>query len=225
MTDFGVVFDCDGTLLDTMEAWHKLDELLFARAGVMPTQEDTDLLTRLTIAEVGVFYHERFGLGKSAHDVIAMIDETMAEYYRTKAAARLGALAFVRGLAERGVPMSIASSSPRPYLLAGLKTAGFEPYFSAIVSVDDVGSSKREPTIYDHACASFGLDRSCIWGFEDSLYALHTLKQAGYRTIAVYDNDIAGNFCALKAEADFVIRSFTELDPVCFPEGLLTWKY
>ncbi len=217
MADFGVVFDCDGTLLDTMDAWHEVEGGLFERAGVAPTQEDINTLTTLTIPEVGAFYHERFGLGASAEDVVGMIDAAMLSCYRTKARARPGALAFVRGLADRGVPMSVASSSPLPYLRVGLEAAGFAPYLAAIVSVDDVGASKREPAVYDRAREPFGLDRAHTWGFEDSLYAVRTLKAAGYRTAAVYDTDVAGSFDDLAAEAELAVRSFEELDAATFP--------
>lgn len=221
MADFGVVFDCDGTLLDTMGAWREVEGELFERAGVVPTQEDVNTLVSLTIPEVGAFYHDRFGLGTSAEDVVGMIDAAMLEYYGTKAAPRPGALAFVRGLAERGVPMSVASSSPLAHLRVGLEATGFAPYLVAIVSVDDVGASKREPAVYDRACESFGLDRARVWGVEDSLYAIRTLKAAGYRTAAIYDADIAGTFEDLSAEAEIAVRSFTELDPVRFPEDFL----
>lgn len=218
MAGFGVVFDCDGTLLDTMGAWREVEGGLFDRIGAEPTKEDVDTIVTLTIPEVGAFFHDRFGLGASADDVVRMIDEAMLAYYREKATARPGALEFVRGLADRGIPMSVASSSPLPYLQAGLSAAGFSPYLAAIVSVDDVGASKREPAVYDRAREAFGLDRAHTWGFEDSLYAIRTLSRAGYRTVGVYDCDVAGTFADLSAEAELAVRGFAELDAATFPE-------
>lgn len=208
----GVVFDCDGTLLDTMDVWRDMETELARRAGVELSKADTDELTTLTIPECGEFFHSRLGLGSSVEDVLSMIDDFILDFYQKQVTGRPGALAFVRGLVERGVAVSVASSSPQTYLQAGLVQAGFSPYLQAIVSVDDVGTSKREPAVYDRAREIMGTSLQSTWGVEDSLYALHTLRGAGYRTLAIYDRDDAGTFEDLSANADVAILSFEDID-------------
>ena len=151
----GVIFDCDGTLIDSMMVWRETEAGLARRANVTLTAAEIDALTAMTIPECGAFFHERFGLGSSGDEVVAMMDELMLEFYRERALARPGALEFVQALAERGVRMSVASSSPQPYLQAGLERCGFAPYLDAIVSVDDVGASKHEPAGHA-ACRHLG---------------------------------------------------------------------
>ena len=162
----GVIFDCDGTLIDSMMVWRETEAGLARRANVTLTAAEIDALTAMTIPECGAFFHERFGLGSSGDEVVAMMDELMLEFYRERALARPGALEFVQALAERGVRMSVASSSPQPYLQAGLERCGFAPYLDAIVSVDDVGASKREPAVYDHAREAMGTPLAATWGVE-----------------------------------------------------------
>ncbi|WP_139651850.1 HAD family hydrolase [Raoultibacter phocaeensis] len=208
----GAVFDCDGTLLDSMEAWHIVQSDLAKRAGIVSTDELTVELGPMTIPEAGAYLHAKYGVGIDADDVVGMIDEGMLAYYRTSAQPRPGALEFVRALVDLGVSCSVASSSPQSYLQAGLEHAGFAPYLDAIVSVDDVGASKREPAVFNQACKLMGTSIAETWGFEDSLYALRTLKRAGYRTVGVYDTDLAGTFEELSEVADVTVRSFFELD-------------
>lgn len=214
MTEYshiGVIFDCDGTLIDSMAAWRALEEDLAARAGREFTREDADALTVRTIPECGVYVHEKFGLGECPADVERMINDFMMEFYSERAELRLGAMAFVQGLARRGVHMTVASSTPQPLLEAGLEHAGMTPYLEAIVSVDVVGKSKREPAVYDHARAIMGTEKRFTWGFEDALYAVQTLKRAGYPVAGIYDDDLAGTFADLLEHADLAIRSFEEL--------------
>lgn len=212
----GAVFDCDGTLIDSMEAWYEVQNDLARRAGIEPSDELTAALSPLTIPEVGDYFFERYGLGSGPDDVVRMLDEGMVAYYTERAKARPGALDFVRRLNELGIPCSVASSSPQRYLQPGLACAGFMPYLQAVVSVEDVAASKRSPAVYNQACKLMGTRIEDTWGFEDSLYALNTLAAAGYKTVGVYDNDDAGTYADLAAVADIAVRSFEELDPERF---------
>lgn len=214
----GVIFDCDGTLLDSMGVWREMESEFARRAGGELSPADKELLATLTTPEAGRFFHEKFGLGASPQDVVRMVGEYMMEFYSTRAKARPGALAFVRALFERGVRLSVASSSPMPYLLTGLSHTDFLPLFDAVVSVDDVGKPKREPAVYDRARHLMGTDLSLTWGVEDALYAIGTLKRAGYHTLAVYDCDMSGTYEALAFAAERVVRDFRELDPDGFVE-------
>lgn len=212
MDRIGVIFDCDGTLIDSMDAWRDLEGELGRRVGVELTSEDRQTLCTLNIPESAQYFHDRFGLGASGDEVVGMMDEIMLDFYGHRAVARPGALAFIDGLARHGVVMSVASSSPKPYLEAGLACAGIAPYLEAVVSVEDVHSNKRNPKVYDHTRDLMGTSTSLTWGFEDAIYAVRTLARAGYGTVGVYDHDLSGTWGQLSAEADLAIRSFKDLD-------------
>ena len=211
----GIIFDCDGVLLDSVGAWWEAEAKLARRAGVELSREERDALVTFTIAESSAFFHEKYGLGESSEDVVRMMDELMLAYYRA-AQPREGSLEFVRTMHARGVRMAVASSSPQAYLQAGLGAAGFLPYLDTVMSVDDVGASKREPAVFHAAREAMGTAIENTWGFEDSLYAVRTLAQAGYRTVGLYERDDSGAFEDLRREATLAVRSFAELDPVCF---------
>lgn len=208
----GVIFDCDGTLVDSMEAWHEVDRQLCAEAGIALTPQDADAITTMSLEEASAYLHEQCGLGESTEAVMAMIFDRMRAFYANEVEARPGALAFVRALHERGVPMAVASSTSPDMLRTCLDRCGFTPYLQAVVSVDDLNTSKREPTVYDHARSFLGTDRAHTWGFEDAAYALDTLRDAGYRTAAIYDNDVSGTREALRERADIYFEDFTQLD-------------
>lgn len=216
VSSLGVVFDCDGTLIDSMDVWRAAEDDLAQRAGVVLSKADTDRTTTLTLPECGAFFHERFGLGASAEEVVAMIDNFLLKFYRERAEARPGALAFIQELAARGVHVSVASSTPQLFLQAGLTRCGFAPYIEAIVSVDDVGKSKREPAVFNRARELMGTPLATTWGVEDSVYAVRTLKGAGFHALGIYDCDLSGTYEDLADTADHVIRSFEELDVETF---------
>lgn len=215
-SDIGVIFDCDGTLLDSMSVWHDMDQRLAERAGVDFAPEDAEYMTSRNIYECGDYLHDKYGMGTSGADVVDIINTYMMEFYKHKAVPRPGAMEFVRGLYELGVPMSVASSTVPELLRQGLETAGLLPYFRAVVSVDDVGSSKREPAVYDMARAPLGTTREQTWGFEDAFYAVHTLRSSGYRVCGIYGDDISGSAEDLERESDLFITDFTDITPTVF---------
>ena len=65
-----------------------------------------------------------------------------------------------------------------------------------------------------------GTDTALTWGFEDAVYAVRTLANAGYGTVGVYDHDLSGTWDQLSAEADLAIRSFEDLDADAFLEAV-----
>lgn len=220
----GAIFDCDGTLLDTMGLWHAMESELARMAGHRLTDEEVDRLCTFTLPETARFFHEEHGLGSSAAEVEALIREMAVDYYRTRATPRPGVEAFLQALRDAGVPCAVASSSPHFMLGPGLEESGLAEYIGPVVSVDDVGASKREPAAYDRARELLETPREQTWVFEDAAYALRCAKTAGYPTVAVWDCDESGTFEELGALADIAVRSFEELrleagQPVRRPAG------
>ena len=105
MNDIGVIFDCDGTLVDSMGAWHEVDRTLAAEAGITLTEADAEAITTMSLPEASAYLHEQCGLGESNEAVLEMIFDRMRAFYANEVEARPGALAFVQALHERGVPM------------------------------------------------------------------------------------------------------------------------
>ena len=104
--------------------------------------------------------------------------------------------------------MTVASSSPQRYLQGGLRHAGIIDYFKGVFSTDDVDAPKREPVIYQHAAHHMGTDIAFTWGFEDSIYAVRTLMNAGIKCAGCYDRDDSGTMEQLSSEATLVIPTF-----------------
>lgn len=213
------IFDCDGTLLNSLGAWRGMEEVLARSSGITVTPEERALFTTFTIPEVSEYFHNQHGLGASAEDVKHIIDDYMMDYYTNQATLLPGVAQFLDQCARRGIAMSVASSSAPAYLEAGLRAAGVRDYFTAVVSVDEIESSKREPRIYHFAAERMGSDKTTTWGFEDSLYAVRTLKGAGFPTVAVYDESENITFEELSSFVDLAIYSFEDIELT--PENLL----
>lgn len=198
----GFIFDCDGTLLDTLDAWEDAERDLFMQAGSL-TQEQEDEIHAAPIEQACELLHVRYGVGESAADVLAHLDGFLLPHYRDESTAMPGAVDFVRAASERGIPCIVVSSSPRRYLAAGLKRAGILDCFSELVSTDEVGVSKQEPGIYEEAVRVLGCDAASVWAVDDAPYAIDAMHRFGLKTICVGPRD--------SEVADINVASLTEL--------------
>lgn len=205
----GFIFDCDGTLLDTLDAWEKAEAPLFAQTGPL-SQEQEDEIHSAPIERAAEIFHE-LGAGESADDVLAHLDGFLLRYYRYEANPMPGACEFVRSIHERGIPCVVLSSSPRRYLEAGLRRAGILDCFRDLVSTDELGVSKQDAAIYEHAEKVLGADRSEIWAVDDAPYAIAVMSDFGLRTIGVAAECSQERRGLLAEHADLVVETLCDL--------------
>jgi HAD superfamily hydrolase (TIGR01509 family) len=189
MTAFSaVIFDNDGLLLDTEEAWTRAETELFARRGrTWTTAHKQELLgSSGPIAEAKL---ERMldlpGTGRALweelHDLV--MDEVLKPI-----APRPGAFALLAALTAAGVPLGLASNSTRPFVERVLTSAGLlgeASPFSVVVTADDVEHPKPAPDLYLAACAALDADPARCAALEDSEPGAASAVAAGLWVIGV----------------------------------------
>ncbi|MGN0301670.1 MAG: HAD family hydrolase [Anaerotardibacter sp.] len=222
----GLIFDCDGTILDSMPAWHSMEKELARRAEIPLTPALQDELNANTLEQTVSFFHEVGGLGVSFEE---LHKETLSLLARCYVSSRMkpGIAGFLREAAKRDIPMVVASSSPSSIIEIGLKSTGLLHFFKSIVSASDMHASKRNPEVIEEAFSRLGIEtqnkglseegvRKGVWGVEDSVYSLKIFSQQGFNTIGIYDSDIAGTFSQLTKTATVAVKSYDEINPELF---------
>lgn len=207
----GFVFDCDGTLLDSMKIWRQVEAELIDMAGGHISDEDFITLQAVAIDDGAAMLHERYGAGQSAEEIVAYVDSRLMGFYSNEVEPFEHAVDFVQALRERGVATSIVSSSPLRYLEAGLSRCGLLGQMDSVISTDTAGFSKSQTGIYLLAVEQMGADLATSWGVDDSLYAIKAMGAAGLSTLAAYEDDRAGTMEQLAEHADIVFTGFADL--------------
>jgi HAD superfamily hydrolase (TIGR01509 family) len=185
-TRAAVVFDNDGLLLDTEEAWTRAEETLFARRGRVFTVEHKRSLigsARVAAAIKLEAMLERDGEGEALMDELhgLVMEEALAGV-----APRPGALELLERLAGAGVPVAVASNSPREFVQRTLGGAGLlDGRFETVVSVEDVSQPKPAPDIYLEACRRLRADPGRCAALEDSTTGVAAAMAAGMYVIGV----------------------------------------
>lgn len=191
-----VIFDCDGTLLDSMPAWHALQERFAQKAGIALNPMQLVRLNANTLPETAAFFHRECGLGSSVEEVLDDAYQILLSEYRDNVLARSGAVELTRRLSGDGVKLAVASA-------------------------EGEGRTKSDPQFSASVAFRLGANPANSWCVDDSAYALGAMAQAGFMTLGIYDSDNAGTKEDLREAADSFINGFEELDYECFVRG---WK-
>lgn len=182
-----VVFDNDGLLLDTEEAWTRAEQRLFAGLGRTFTIEHKRRLigSSRTMAAVKLeTMLERPSEGEALMDeLLALVMEEALE----GVAPRPGAQRLLGRLSAAGVPLAVASNSEREFVERTLASAGLLPGgpFATVVSANDVERPKPAPDIYLEACRRLGVSPADAVALEDTPVGAASAATAGMFVIAV----------------------------------------
>lgn len=204
------VFDVDGTLLDSMPIWRDVGARYLRSLGLAPEPGLADILFPMSFEEGARYLKDRYGLGQSREEVQAGVSAIIDGFYRREVALKPGAASFLAELAERGVPMALATTGDPPLVAAALERLGVAGYFSRTFTCAELDTTKRRPDIYLAAAAYLGVAPAETAAFEDVLHALRAAGDAGFFTVAVEDAESRGDREAIRACAKVYLRDFRD---------------
>ena len=99
----GVIFDLDGTLLDSMWVWEKVDNDFLAENGIAVTSDYTEAVKQMHFEESALYTKSRFSLDMSTEQIINRWTEMVKEEYAYNIKLKEGAYDFIRKLISKGV--------------------------------------------------------------------------------------------------------------------------
>jgi HAD superfamily hydrolase (TIGR01509 family) len=184
-TPAAIVFDNDGLLLDTEEAWTRAETELFARHGAVFTFAHKRELIGSSHTVAAGKLEAMLALPGEGHALMAELHALVMEEALRDVEPRPGAVELVTALREAGVPVAVASNSSRDFLDRVLRTGGVAHLFAVTVAGDEVEHAKPAPDIYLEACRRLGADPADSVGLEDSPTGAAAAKAAGLYVIGV----------------------------------------
>ena len=179
-----VIFDCDGTLVDSEPLARTAWERALAPYGYELTDADAESSVGLPYPRVHAYFAERAELpaaepfwAEFSGELFALIDSELAPFDDAVEAAR--------ELRARGIPVGVASSSPRDRLQRTLRRAGLLDAFDVVVAGDEVTNGKPAPDMFLLAAERLGVAPDQCIVIEDSPPGVQAGVAAGMHTIGV----------------------------------------
>ena len=216
----GAIFDVDGTLLDSMPIWEDAAARFLAGLGIRAQEGLGDIMFRMSLDEGAVYLKNTYGLDMSVEEVKAGVLGVIRDFYVNQVQPKAGVREFLKELSSRRIPMYIATSSNREHIRAAFERLGLYEYFDGMITCEEAGAGKREPTIFLLAAQRMGLAPQDIFVFEDVIHAVRSAGSAGFVTVGVYDEASASDNEAMRAESSIYLHSFENWEKFRAAAGL-----
>ena len=185
----GVIFDIDGVFLDSMAIWKDLGARYISSFGKEPEEGLQEKLFSMSMEQGAEYLRVTYELSQTQDEVMDGLRGMLRDFYFYEVKAKPGAAELLEKFKADGLKITAATSSPREHIERALERNGLLAYIERMFTSAETGTSKHTSDIYDLAAESMGTKPEETYVFEDSLYALKTAADAGYRAVGVYDAD------------------------------------
>lgn len=179
----GIVFDCDGTLADTMPLHWKAWQSVTARHGLHFPEERFYALGGVPSRDILKMLCEEQGRDL---DCLALSHEKESAYLPFLPEVK--AIEVVVAVAEANhgkLPMAVASGGMKHIIEQVLEHLKIRHYFDAIVTSEDVKKQKPAPDIFLEAARRIGVDPKRCRAYEDTDLGLQAIRSAGMEPVDV----------------------------------------
>ncbi len=205
-----LIFDLDGTLIDSNGIWIEVDKTFLSRRNAPYTPEYYQGVAHTILQNCAVFTKEYLHLEESCEEIIAEWMELAKDAYRS-----VPLKPYVREYLERcrsaGHRMAIFTACVPEHCRTALACHRLEPYFERIIYAQELGVDKKSPEIFQKAAALLGVrPKDCVL-FDDSLSACRGAKAAGMTVVGVQDLVFQNAEPDMRELCDQYITGFQEL--------------
>ena len=206
-----VLFDLDGTLVDSMWIWKDIDVEYLGRFGITLPEDLQACIEGMSFSETAEYMKMRFAIPDTVEEMKQTWNQMAWQKYTEEVALKNGARTFLENCKREGIKLGIATSNSKELVDAVLKALGVYDYFNAVVTGCEVEHGKPAPDVYLEAAKRCGVQpRECLV-FEDIVAGILAGKAAGMRVCAVEDAYSAAQRPEKQNTADYYIYDYNDI--------------
>ena len=203
-----VIFDLDGTLLNSLGAWEHSGSNFVRSQGFEPSANLDDELVALSLLDGAKLLKDRYQLPQSPKEILTLTLRPIRQHYFDDILPFPGVPEMLARLKAQGVKMVVATASDRELAEVALHRLGLLDYFEFIITCDEVGAGKSSPKVYEEALRRLGTSKARTLVAEDALHALQTAHAAGFPTAAVEEAHSAAQRADKEQVATYYVLSY-----------------
>lgn len=215
----GIIFDLDGTILDSMPIWSKVGEEFLFNQGITTPMGLRKNLKKKSLRQAADYMRRNSKIDFAVEEIIEEIHNMMESHYKYFIPLKPYVREFLNYLKENNIKMCIATASNKKLVENALGRLGVLSYFAFILTNEEVGKGKDEPDIYIQAAQRLGYRIQEVLIFEDSLHCIETAKKAGFKVVGVYDQSSEEHIKEIRKNSDYFIYSFQNIKMIDFSKA------
>lgn len=212
----GVIFDLDGTLMDSMWIWEDYGEKFFIDTGIIPDEKLKEELVTLTLRQAAEHCVKKYNMDTTPVQLMDKINGILLDTYKNDIKTKPGVNQLLRRLKNYGVKMCVVTATDRVLAKSALVNNGIDDCIEFITTCTDTGMSKNTPDIYEYALERLGTPKEKTIVFEDAYHAVKTAKNANFTVVGVRDRWESLNEGKIKEQAYGMISDFYEAEKYFF---------
>lgn len=226
-----VIFDMDGTLIDSVGIWNAVDMEILTRYGrngadkltEKEVQQQRDELLRIHKGHPSPYtaYYEdlkkKYDFTISAEGAIKARYDLAQQMLAERIDYKPGAEELLKALKSRGFVLAIASTTKKDNMDVYrnknkniMSKAPIDETFSLVYTREDVSQMKPDPEIYLKAMDTLGFEPAECLIFEDSLIGAEAAKASGAEVAVIYDKYSDDEREEINALADYIVSDYSE---------------
>lgn len=207
-----VIFDLDGTLVDSMWVWQAVDNEFYKKYGLTEPEDFHEQMEGKSYTEVAQLYVDTFPQLHTTTDELKNQWTRMTyDKYANEVCLKRGADDFIFHMKEMGKKIGIASSNTKELVEAVLQSHGLKDSFDSICTSCEAGEGKPSPAVYLMAARKMKVDPGKCLVFEDVPKGIMAGKNAGMKVCAVEDQGVEEEEDKKKELADYYISSYDDI--------------
>ncbi len=203
-----VIFDLDGSLVDSMWMWHEIDREYLGRFGLELPENLQAQIEGMSFSETAVYFKERFQIPDSLELMKSDWNRMAWDKYTNEVPLKPGIPEFLKECKKRNIKLGIATSNSRELVDNIAHVHSFENYFDCIMTACEVAHGKPAPDIYLAVAECLQVQPEKCLVFEDIIPGIMAGKNAGMKVCAVEDEYSAHDRAAKQKLADYYIEDF-----------------
>ncbi len=205
----GLIFDMDGTIIDSMTMWKRMGYDYVISKGINP---HTDILLDmhdLNMVESLEYLKNNYFSSQNTDDIYKELMDMIRKNYQM-VDFKPGAKEFIIDCYNKGIKMFIATATKRDLAIEVLDRLDISKYFLGVITVGEIKVGKKHPDIYHYSLDKLGLKQEEVLVFEDNHHAIKTAHDAGYKVYAVYEETQKMYLDKIKESAEKVINDYQD---------------
>ncbi|TGY63476.1 HAD family phosphatase [Muricaecibacterium torontonense] len=207
----GAIFDFDGTLANSWNVWHQVDDLFLAQHGFERPTDFSKQMAGRSFIEGARWVVETFRLKETPQEVCDQWNALGQRLYKTQVSLLPGALDYLHALKAAGVPIALATTNDPEVLSSLAHLIDFESLFDARLYGCDVARDKRFPDIYEAAARRLNISPASTVVFEDIPQGLQVASSAGFTAVGVLNEDPEQHQSEVRQAAHLTLSHWDQL--------------